>query len=74
MSINRTQWIIKFTNIIESVVNQLPAIVQTKTWMERKRELLRGLTKDFCVPAQIILSSYKCYGEAMTDLEVFETT
>lgn len=74
MSMERTESVVNFTNRIDDIVNQLAAIGHSTSDQEKRRALLRGLSRDFLVPAQVIRCSGKTFTEAVSDLVVFECT
>lgn len=61
----------KYSNRIENLTNELAAIGNDVTELEKKRALLRRLRAEFSVTSQFIRSSKKPLQEATADLVVF---
>lgn len=74
MEMTKGETVIEFANRIESIVNELAAVGHIIREMEKKRAILRGLTTDFAVAAQVIRTGTKKYSEAVADLVIFECT
>lgn len=66
--------IMKFTNMIDGLVNELSASGHPVTKLEKKRALFRGLRDVFSIVAQVIRSTGKEFNEAVSQLIIFESS
>lgn len=65
--------VIKYSNRIENLVNELEAAGHCVSSLEKKRALLRGLRSEFLVVAQVIRTTGQGYTEAVSQLIVHES-
>ena len=66
--------VMKYTNKIENLVNELAAAGHPISSLEKKRALLRGLREEFSVVAQVIRTTGKDYDEAVSQLIIHESS
>lgn len=68
--LHHNKWLLHHS--IYGIVNQLASIGHNVSEMEKKRALIRGLTPDFILTAQVIRSTGKLYRQAITELIIQE--
>ena len=74
IQMQRNEKVMEYVNRLIEVENRLAAIGKPVEKEEKKRALLRGLTDDFSVPAQVIRAMAKTRSEAIGMLVTHEVT
>lgn len=74
LQVRKGDFVIEFSNKIDSIVNELAATGLEVIELENKCTFLRGLRNDFAIPAQIIATTGTNYNDAIAQLVTYETT